>query len=329
MKRSTASNNLSIPKVNESEMKEAIWKSGYLLERRVTAFLRKEGYKAVANRGFMDQETNKSREYDVYAYKDIEIYGTGSYGIYPTLICECKNNVQPIVFFVQEETFEPLIDEVRVSGIPSKIWQGNKYVSIQEFTKVASFHHYCKPEVPVATQSCTFEVKKGTSSWMASHGEELYETFRTLAKALEQEIDSDFRNMGQWLVPEKMEREYVDLSFYYPVVIFQGDIYAVSVGKNDLPEKNELTLEKCNHIQYNPEFFSFYDNEVISYHIDVISEKYLPSYLRIIDREMLVIKRILQQEKPAVVHSIGKILAECIGLEEKPKTYRKHLEYEP
>jgi hypothetical protein len=333
MKRSTAGNNLSVPKVNESEMKEAIWKSGYLMEKRITAFLRKEGYKAVANRGFMDQETNKSREYDVYAYKDIEVYEAGSYGIYPTLICECKNNAQPVVFFVQEEGFEPLIDEVRVSGIPSKIWKGNKYVSVQEFTKVGSFHHYCKPEVPIATQCCTFEVKKGTSSWMASHGEtsygeKLYEIFRTLTKALEQEIDNDFRNMSQWLVPEEMEREYIDLSFYYPVVIFQGDIYAVSVGKNDLPEKNELTLKKCDHVQYNPEFFSFYNNEVISYHMDVISEEYLSSYLRIIDREMLVIEQILQQEKPTVVRSIGKIIAECMGLEEKPKTYRKHLEYQ-
>lgn len=328
MKTSTTGDSLLIPKVNETEMKEAVWKSGYLLERRVAALLRKEGYKAVANRGFMDQETTKSREYDVYAYKDIEVYGTGSYGIYPTLICECKNNAQPIVFFVREEPFEPLIDEVRVSGIPSKIWQRNKYIPVQEFTKVASFHHYCKPEVPVATQYCTFEMKKGTSSWMASHGEESYETFRTLTKALEQEIESDFKNMGQWLVPEEIEREFVDLSFYYPVVIFQGDIYAVSIGKNDLPEKNELALKKCDHIQYNPEFFSFYENEVISYHMDVVSEKYLPSYLGIIDREMLVIKQILQQEKPNVMHSIGKIVAECMGLEEKPKTYRKHLEYE-
>jgi hypothetical protein len=315
-------------KVDEEQMKEAVWKSGYLLERRATALLRKEGYKTVPNRGFMDQETTKSREYDVYAYKGIDVLETGFHGLYPTLVCECKNNPQPILFFVQEEPFEPLIDEVRVSGIPSKIWQRNTYVSVQEFANVLGFHHYCKPKVPVATQYCTFDVKKGTSSWMASHSDELHETFRTLIKGLEQEIDSDYRNMAEWMVPQEMDKEFVDLSFYYPVIIFQDDIYALSVGKKDISEKSELPLTPCPHIQYNPEFFSFYDNEVISYHLDVISESYLPSYLDLIDREMQVVKQVIQQHKPAVINSITRIVAECMGLKEKPATYRKHLEYQ-
>ena len=328
MKTSRTGESLSMPKVTETEMRDAVLKSGYLLERRVATFLRKEGYKAVANRGFMDQETTRSREYDVYAYKGIEVCETGSYGIFPTLVCECKNNTQPIVFIVQEEHFEPLTDEVRVSGIPSKIWKRNRYVSVQEFTKVASSHHYCRPEAPIATQYCTFETKKGTSNWMAYHTEELHDTFRTLTKALEQEIDDDFRNMVQWFVPEEMATEFVDLSFYYPVVVFQGDVYAASIRENGLPEEDKLELKKYDHIQYNPEFFSFYDNEVISYHIDVVTERYLPSYLKLIDREMQAIKQIMEQEKSNVIHSVSRITAECIGLKDKPRTYRKHLEYE-
>ena len=104
MKNSTIRNNISAESINESEMKETIRRSGYLLERRVATLLRKEGYKAVTNRGFIDLETNKSREYDVYAYKSIDVYGTGEYGIYPTLICECKNNSNPIVFFETKGT---------------------------------------------------------------------------------------------------------------------------------------------------------------------------------------------------------------------------------
>jgi len=328
MKTSKTGDSSSMPKVSLTDMEDAVRKSGYLLERRVATFLRKEAYKAVANRGFMDQETTKSREYDVYAYKGIEVCGTGSCGLYPTLVCECKNNTQPIVFFIQKETFEPLIDEVRVSGIPSKIWKRNKYISVQEFTNVATVHHYCIPEAPVATQYCTFETKKNTSNWMASHTDELHDTFRTLTKALEQEIDDDYRNMAQWFIPEEIAKEFVDLSVYYPVVVFQGDIYAASIGNKDLTEEEGLELKPCDHIQYNPEFFSFYDNEVISYHMDIVSEKYLPSYLKIIDREMHAIKQIMEQEKSSVTDSINRIVAECIGLKDKPRTYRKHLEYE-
>jgi hypothetical protein len=315
-------------KIDEESKKKAIWNSGYLLERRVAALLRSSGYKTVTNRGFFDLETNKSREYDVYAYKEVEVYGTGSYGIYPTLVCECKNNSQPIAFFIHdEEKFIPLIDEVRVSGIPAKIWQRNKYISIQEYTDVVNFHHYCKPIAPVATQCCTFNYENRGKFWKADHDEKLSDTERTLTKALENEIDDDFKNMSQWLVPGETEKEFIDLSFYYPVVIYQGEINAINVGGNESSSKDNLTIKKCDHIQYNAEFYSFYDKEVISYHVDVISEKYLPAYLKLIDQEMLKIKRVLQQQKQGVMRSIDKIVAEFASLEKKPTNYRKQLEY--
>ena len=83
MKTSKTPDSMLTDTMNETIMKEAIWRSGYLLERRVATLLRKEGYKAVTNRGFIDQETNKSREYDVYAYKDIDVYENGSYSNIP------------------------------------------------------------------------------------------------------------------------------------------------------------------------------------------------------------------------------------------------------
>lgn len=302
-------------------MRDAILRSGYLLERRVAAVLAKAGYKAVTNRGFTDPETGKSREYDVYGYKDIAVYGTGSHGIFPTLVCECKNNPQPVVFFVKEKgAFEPLIDEVRVSGMPAKIWQRDRYVSVQEFTGVEGFHHYCRPEVPVASQYCTFQLKKDRDrlSWMAHHTDEQRDTFTSLIKALEFEINEDFKN---WSMEDDTKKEFVDLSFYYPLVIFGGDIYSAHI-------EDELSLEKREHVQLNIEFFSFYDNDVISYHMDVISEKYLPSYLNVVDREMLRVKRMLQRQKQEVLLSIDKIAQDCKALKKKPKSCRKYLEFD-
>lgn len=309
---------------HQALMKEAILKSGYVLERRLATLLSQSDYKAVTNRGFIDPQniSDKSCEYDVYAFKKIRVYGSGSHEIYPTLICECKNYTQPIVFFVKEKpTFEPLEDEVRVSGIPSKIWQRDKYISIQEFTNVESFHHYCRPEVPISTQCCTIEITKDRSSWKANYSDELYKIFNKLTKALEYEIDEDFKNMSQWFVPEETEREFTDLSFHYPVVVFPSYIYAAYIKDND------LTFEKCEHVQFNPELFSFRDKEVISYHMDVISENYLRSYLKIIDREMLTIQEIFKRQKDTVLLSINKLVEECKSLKEKPDTYRKRLEH--
>jgi hypothetical protein len=312
-----------IEPIDESTMKMAIFRSGYLLERRIAANLKRLGYRSITNRGFIDQETNKTREYDVYADKEYKISDNGSFSIYPTIIGECKNNPQPIVFFAQEEDdeFKPLIDEVTVSGIPAKIWKDEKYISVQEYLDVKNCHHYCVPIAPVSTYCCTFEQKKDKSAWMANHGEELFETFRTLTKALEYQIDYDFKNMGQWFLPEETEKEFIDLSFNYPLVIYQGDIYFARVKGDD------LNLTKCDHIQYNPEFYSFYEKEVISYHIDVITEKYLPSFIKIVETEMNDFKNKIQNDRSFVLRTVGRLVAECTSLGRKTVSYRKHLEY--
>jgi len=313
-------------KIDEASKRKAILNSGYLLERRVTNLLRHSGYKVITNRGFYDPEEKKSREYDVYAYKEIKIDSSSSCGIYPTLVCECKDNSQPIAFFIHDkEKFVPLIDEVMVSGMPSKIWQNKKYIPIQEFVDVMNIHHYCKPVAPVATQCCTFEDKG--KYWKASHGEDLHERERTLTKALENEIDDDYKNMSQLFGLGETEKDFIDLSFYYPVLIYQGEINAVHVVNKDPTTNDDLIIENCNHIQYNPEFYSFYDKEVISYHIDVITETYLPTYLELVETEIKMIKQVIKSKKQDVMQSTYKIVAEIGSLEKKPTNYRKQLGY--
>jgi hypothetical protein len=311
-----------IEPIDENTMKTAIFRSGYLLERRIAADLKRLGFRVINNRGFIDQETNKAREYDVYADKEYKLSDNGSFSIYPTIIVECKNNPQPIVFFAQEDAeFKPLIDEVTVSGIPAKIWKTGKYISVQEYLDVKNCHHYCVPVAPVSTYCCTFEQKKDKSAWMANHGEDLFETFRTLTKALEYQIDDDFKNMKQWFLPEEPEKQFIDLSFNYPLVIYQGDIYFAR------PNGGDLKLTKCDHIQYNPEFYSFYDKEVISYHIDVITEKYLPSFIKIVEAEMSDFQTKMQNNQSFMVGTVDRLVAECTSLGRKTVSFRKNLEY--
>jgi hypothetical protein len=313
-------------KIDEESKRKAILDSGYLLERRVSNLLRHSGYKAITNRGFFDKEKQKSREYDVYAYKEIEIDNSGFCAIYPTLVCECKKKAQPIAFFIHDnEKFVPLIDEVTVSGMPSKIWKRNKYIPIQKFIDVANFHHYCRPATHVATLCCTFE--NIGKHWNASHGDDLNDTERTLTKALENEIDDDFKNMSQWFIPGETQRDFIDLSFYYPVLVIQGEINAVHVANKEITTNDDLIIENCQHIQYNPEFYSYYDNEVISYHIDVITEAYLPTFLELVEKEMIIVKQTLQRQKNDVMQSIHKITSEIGHSDKKATNYRKQLGY--
>lgn len=306
-----------ITTISTKRMKDAIQRSGYLLEQRVEPILTEKGYFVQTNPVFPDPETEKCREIDISALSAIQVYKRGYNFIFPTLLCECENNLQPIVFFAKESPISFLHhQEVKVSGIPVKFWQEDAYIRLSEFTGMERFHHYCKGAI--ATQYCSFQLRKDKSSWIALHSEEQHDTFNSLMKALEYEIAKHFEG---WALPDKIEEEEVNIQIYYPLVILQGGLYAGSL------ENNRLTLRKSRHVQCRKEFFLPRTNEVETYQIDVISEEYLRDYLKIIDSEMLRIKKAFQQQRQKVLLSIRKIVEEAKRLKKKQESYRECLEF--
>ncbi len=303
--------------ISTKQMKDAVQRSGYLLEQRVEAILSKEGYFAQTNPVFPDPDTGKSREIDVSAISATRIYKKGYNFVFPNLLCECENNSQPVVFFTKESLISSLFHmEVKVSGIPVKFWQGDGYVSFSDFTGMEKFHHYCKGAV--ATQYCTFQLKKDKSSWIALHSEEQHDTFNSLLKALDYEIAKHFDG---WFPPAKVDEEGINIQIYYPLVIFEGSLYSATL------KNNHLALKKSKHIQFRKELFLPRINEVETYQIDVITEGYLPNYLRIIHSEIERVKRVLQRQRADVLLSIEKIVEEAEKLKKEPKSYRKYLEF--
>jgi hypothetical protein len=306
------SNSISI-----KQMKDAIQKSGYLLEQRVEPILVEQGYYVQTNSVFPDPETGKSREIDISALSAIHVFKNGYNYIFPALICECENNSQPIVFFTKESPVSFLHhQEVKVSGIPVKFLKGDEFISLSEFTAMEKFHHYCKG--PIATQYCTFQLKKDKSSWIAIHNEEQHATFDSLIKALEYEIDKHFAG---WALPDEAKEEEVNIQIYFPLVILQGDLYSASL------KDNHLTLRKSKHIQFRKEFFLSRTNEVETYQIDVIAEEYLTDYLKLIDSEMTKIKKAFQRQKKSLILSIEEIVKEAKKIKKKLKSYREYLEF--
>lgn len=298
-------------------MREAIQRSGYLLEQRVEAVLTKEWAFVQTNPIFPDPDTGKSREIDIDAISATQIYKKGYNFVFPILLCECVNNPQPVVFFTRESLVSFLHHEqVRVSGIPVKFWKEDGYVSFSEFTGMEKFHHYC--EGSTATQYCTFQLKKDKSSWMALHAEEQHEIFSSLLKAIDYEIAQHF---DSWYLPDKVDEEGVNVQAYYPLVILQGSLYSASL------KNNHLFLRKSKHIQFRKQLFLSRTNKVETYQINVIVEEYLPDYLRIIHSEMKRVKSIFQRRKADVLLSIKKIVEEAKKLKKKPKSYREFLEF--
>lgn len=306
-----------IKKISTEQMKEAIRKSGYLLEQRVEQILNNAGYYVETNPVFLDPETGKSREFDISAISATRIYKKGYNFVFPVLICECENNAQPIVFFIKESPISFLHHyEVKVSGIPVKFWQNDGYISFSDFTGMERFHHYCKGKV--STQYCTFQLKKDKSSWIALHDEEHHNTFSSLIKALDYEITEHYDG---WKPPDKLKEEDINIQIYYPLVVLQGELFAAELRRKD------FTLKKVKHVQFRKELFSSRINRVETYQIDVISVEYLYNYLKIIESEIEKIKNTFQRKREQVTISIEKIVQKTRKSKKKIKSYREYLEF--
>jgi hypothetical protein len=306
--------------ISIKQVKDAIQRSGYLLEQRVEPVLFKEGYYVETNPVFQDPDTEKAREIDISALSAWRIYGKEYGFIFPTLICECENNALPIVFFTKEIFLPSLCrEDIKTSGIPVKFWKEDEYESFADFTGLERFHHYCAEEI--ATQYCTFEfTKKGRQDgkWLATHEEKQHQTFEKLLKALDYEIA---RHFDAWAPPNTINEEQVDIKVYYPLLILQGDLYSAYL------RNKRLSLKKSKHVRFRKQFISPSKTEPETYQIAVITEDYLPSYLKIIDSELKKMTKILQRKKSRVLLSIEKIVDETKKAKGEPESYRGYLEF--
>jgi hypothetical protein len=307
-------------KISAKEMKDAIQRSGYLIEQRVEQIIMKDGYYVETNPAFPDIDTGKSRELDISALSAKRLYKKSLSFIFPNLLCECENNSQPIVFFKKDSPIAFLHHyEVKVSGLPAKFLEKDGYISFSDFTKMKKFHHYCKGEVD--TQYCTFFPPKGEKPWIAHHGDEQHDTLNTLIKALEYEIADHYAQWDNWVLPRKADEEDINIQVYYPLLILQGDLYSATTTKRG------ASLKKVKHIQFRKESFLPKSNKKEDYQIDVITEDYLRDYLKIVESEMGKVIKVFKRKRKEVLKSIEKIVKELKALKKKQKSYREYLEF--
>lgn len=276
--------------INLEEMKDAINRSGYLIEQRVETILQDSGYYVETNPAYPDIISGKSREYDVFAMSANRIFKEGFNYIFPILLCECENNSLPVVFFTKDLEFSNA--EVNYSGIPLNFLKANEDLSLSEFTGMDKFHHYF--DKTISTQYCSFTKKNSTSPWIAFHSEDHHSTFTSLIKALEYQIH---KHQESWVIPDDNTDE-LNLQIYYPVIILQGDLFSC------LHDKGGLKLKKADHILYRKEIFLNPTGDSETYFIDVITESYLSKFLEVVDDEMDKTKRALQRRKKLVLASI-------------------------
>jgi hypothetical protein len=300
--------------ISQEAMREAIARSGYLLEQRIKPKIERQGYFVETNQAYPDPQTGVSREYDISAMGGVRLF-RGRYDfLFPCILCECENNSIPVVFF---ETVSPITFlfhmDVKCSGVPVKLWKNGEWVPISFELGFEKFHHYCRGKI--ATQYCSF-VKKG-DRWIATHLDPQHQTLNKLVDALEAIITEHYNS---WRLPTKGEKEPINIQLYYPLLVVQGDLYLAKQSRRG------LKMRKVRHVQFRRELWSA--QKKATYHIDVIHESFLSAYLKIVEKEVEAVKRRFVKRRKSVQKSIDKLILEARQQRRSNTPFRKIFEGE-
>lgn len=278
--------------ISKREAKEALLRSGYLLESRLDAVLRERDYSVETNAAYQDLETSKSRELDLHASSAYQAGPDELDILWFDLLVECVNNPQPIAFITKEAEL-PLLDvpEIKLVGAPAKVHDAGIWKPLTEYLGTAKYHHYFKGLV--STQFCSFTKKKAGQEWMAWHDEDHFDSFLKLSAAVEDFISRDLK-MAKFLGRE------VWLKFYYLVLVVQGTLLDVrSRGKS-------IRLTESDHVQYRRSAIKGGKETV--YQVDVVREKHFSAYLDMIEHEVSKTVRLLRRRHKFIHEAVDKII---------------------
>jgi len=305
--------------ITRPEIRDALLRSGYLLESRVADVLREDYFFVEGNPVYPDPDTGKSREFDVSAMFAEPAGPVELDHLFGVLLIECVNNPQPLALLTVEPDLPHLHHyDIKMSGLPVKVIDKEdeeaSWLLLADFLNLDKYHHYCNGRV--ATQYCSFQKKSGQKDWMAFHDETHFDALKKLCDVVEHEIEDHFCN---WVFEEGTE-ERVNVQMYYPLLVLQGDLLDVQV------RPRSMHIRKAQHLQYRRSLIR--NGEQTTYQIDVITERFLKKYVEICRGE--VEKAAKYMRRKGRVERIRESIDEIVKKAQKSKSrseLRKAMEF--
>ncbi len=147
---------------------------------------------------------------------------------------------------------------------------------------------------------------------MATHLEDQFDSFRKLCAAVEHYQRTHFES---WVLSTS---ETVNIELYYPVLVFQGEIIEVRPGRGS------FKTTSTDHVRFHQSLWTGREEE--DYSIDVITEKYLPKFLRIVETEASRTALLLRRRHKEVRGAVDRIASKGRRLR-SPLKIRKLLEF--
>jgi hypothetical protein len=251
--------------ITRAEMRDAIARSGYLLESRLAAHLNRKRWFVDSNQSFLDPDTNVSREIDLYADSSEVHFVSHDPQIYVSvdLAIEAVNNMQPAVFFEGGTSMSTeLIDLIRFSCTPALTRERDHFTDELE---LEVWHH--DDSVKTCSQYCTFKRKTSGQhgEWMAHHPDDFHETIRKLALFTEHkkaERDQTF---------SETEDEAIRLILIQPIIVLGGSLYLA------IPLTRSVALKAISKIVF--EYSYHFKQQPRTLTIDVVGEPHFKNHV--------------------------------------------------
>lgn len=107
------------------------------------------------------------------------------------------------------------------------------WIALTEFLHVEKYFHFCTGRI--ATQFCSYTLTK-ENKWIALHDSPQFDAFQKLCDA------TDYHVHCQFLRFHPSQDDSINIEFYYPLLILQGDLReAQTTGKG-------LGLRNVSHL---------------------------------------------------------------------------------
>lgn len=275
-------------KIKEEEIIESLNRSGYFLESRVLEVLSSDGYKNFPNQTYPDKNTGKSREIDILSdgpriTEHLVLNQSLQFEYQYKLLIECINNDQPVAFFKRPDR-DPytIFGKFFYSKVERELTEKHMNTGntpdfqFNSFTTESEKFHY--NQQIKNTQYCSFSKKRGQKNeWMASHPDGLHDTLNKLVDYTEYKIEG----YEEWMKETSVWSREVFTTLFFPVIILQNELIEVSENNG------KVKIENKDHIIFD---FNKYSDTKNGFLIDVITESYLPEYLRKIESSVTELK---------------------------------------
>jgi hypothetical protein len=267
----------------EEIIRQAILRSGFPLQMEISAILSKRDYEVFNSAYFFDPDEKKTREFDIEAFLSPTKYGAdeliekGEWYLNPSVLIECKKSDECDWVFFDSKPIEGHLDIGHSLDVLTKEKGYMNSVCGHLMTEGFSTHFTSSDYVTGAYQQVrangSIERKKN----------EILDALSKITKF----INYEFEKLSKFFAKDSGRN---DVIFFYPIVVFAGDLYFASF-------KNTLEIEKVPYLIYETKYLSTLTGDLVPLYVDIVEKDALPELLSIIEKEINDLHRYLSKSE--------------------------------